>query len=173
AIVMSLSRLGKELEHQVKKEVEFFKIQNLVVHTDLVILSVFKTADNHREVNTLYRKVQNRGGLMTVTEGLTEITVIFDAKFEEFAAPLLERGVKRIERKIGSLSVIFDDSYLSVPGFLYAVMRQIALQGINIVELSSTATEFILYLDESDIQLAFDTLYGTFSNRASAGLIPA
>jgi hypothetical protein len=173
AIVMSLSRLGREGEKTKKsKKDEFFKIDNLVVHSDLIIVTVYKTAANHREVNNLYRKVQKAGGIMTVTEGLTEITIIFQSRFASAAQEILQEEAKRIEKNISSLSVKFDDTYLDTPGFLYAVLRQIAMQGINIIELSSTATEFILYLADKDIQLAFDTLYGTFSTRQRHGLIP-
>ncbi|MCB0331510.1 MAG: hypothetical protein KDD70_17685 [Bdellovibrionales bacterium] len=170
AIVMSLSRLGRELDEGSDRG--FFQIHNLVVHTDLLIVTLYKTPENHKEVNNVYRKVQKREGLITVTEGLTEITVILEAKHEMFAEELLENKPKRIDRKVGSLTVKFDDRYLETPGFLYAVLRQVALQGINIKEVSSTSTEFILYLAESDIQLAFDTLYRTFSSRNQHGLIP-
>ena len=172
AIVMSLSRLGKEL-HEGGDDAEFFRIHNLVVHTDLMIITLFKTPENHKELNALYRKVQKREGVITVTEGLTEITVIFEAKHESYAESLLAGKPKRVDRKIGSLTVNIDDEYLETPGFLYAVLRQVALQGINIAEVSSTATEFILYLAEKDIQLAFDTLYRTFSSREQHGIIPA
>ena len=173
AIVMSLSRLGKEVDWEEASDGGFFKIHNLVVHTDLMILTLFKTPENHKEVNSLYRKIQKREGVITVTEGLTEITVIFEAKHEQYAEDILASKPKRVDREVGSLTVKFDDRYLDTPGFLYSVLRQVALQGINIAELSSTATEFILYLNEKDIQLAFDTLYGTFSSRDKHGLIPA
>lgn len=173
AIVMSLSRLGKEMDWSDEDETGFFRIHNLVIHTELTILTLFKTPENHKEVNGLYRKIQKKEGIITVTEGLTEITVIFEAKHEEFAQTLLQGPPKRVDKDVGSLTVKFDDRYLDTPGFLYSVLRQVALQGINIVELSSTATEFILYLAEKDIQLAFDTLYRTFSSRDKHGLIPA
>ena len=184
AIVMSLSRLGKEYSNS-DKGVDFFKIHNLVVHTDLIIVTVFKTTEFHKEVNSLYSKIQKKGGIITVTEGLTEITLIFESKYEDLAEKIIKSGTgsttgahrksaaKTVNRHVGSLSVKFDDTYLETPGFLYAVLRQIALQGINIIELSSTATEFILYMREKDIQLAFDTLYGTFSTRERHGLIPS
>jgi aspartokinase len=42
------------------------------------------------------------------------------------------------------------------------VLQQVAVQGINVVEIASTATELILYLDQKDVRLAFDTLYQRF-----------
>ncbi|MCI5064854.1 hypothetical protein MRY87_03915 [bacterium] len=172
AIVMSLSRLGKEFSSKELGAVRFFHIHNIIIHTQLHVVTLLKNPENHREVHLLYQKVQKKGGLISVTEGLTEITLTFEAKYEKLAKEVLSAKPKRWEEEVGSLTVKFDDRYGEEPGFLYAVLRQIALQSINIVEVSSTATEFILYLQERDIQLAFDTLYRTFSAREHHGLLP-
>jgi hypothetical protein len=36
---------------------------------------------------------------------------------------------------------------------------------VNIVEIASTSNELIIYLEERDVELAFDTLYRQFVRR--------
>ena len=78
-------------------------------------------------------------------------------------------GIKEVPFKetksIGSLSVRFDESYLKTPGFIYLVLQQLYFQNLNVVELTSTATELIIYLSEDEVQLAFDTLYSRFRKK--------
>ena len=47
--------------------------------------------------------------------------------------------------------------------FLYYILQQTTLQNINIIEISSTFTEIVLYVEEQDTKLTFDTVYESFS----------
>jgi len=40
------------------------------------------------------------------------------------------------------------------------------LQGVNVIEIASTSTELIVYINESDVRIAFDTLLRAFVERA-------
>jgi aspartokinase len=68
--------------------------------------------------------------------------------------------------KVAALSVRFNAKYLEVPGLLYKILEQIALQGVNVIEIASTSTELIVYINESDVRIAFDTLLRAFVERA-------
>jgi prephenate dehydratase len=68
----------------------------------------------------------------------------------------------RIARDIASLSISLTDENLAAPGVLYRLLQPLALQGINLAEVTSTTKEFHLYLAEGDILLALESLYGTF-----------
>ncbi|MCB0352124.1 MAG: hypothetical protein KDD64_01330 [Bdellovibrionales bacterium] len=168
AILMSLSRLARGDEFQGEADPDRgFEIGALNVHSGLVVYTFYKNSDSHKAANQVYRKIQHRGGFITITEGITEITIITEDRFGELFKEDFVEKPKHHNQRIASLSVKFHQSYVNQPGFLYSILQQITLQGINVVEVASTATEFILYLEESDVQLAFDTLYGTFSSRES------
>ncbi len=161
AILMGLSRLGKEVQGTLETDSSAFSLANMSVHTGLMIFTVEKSPSHRKVVNNVYRKVQSKDGYITISEGTHEITVILQDDFE----PLLEEvKPKFTERRIGALRVMFSADYVGTPGFFYAILQQLALQNINLVEIASTATEFILYLREQDVQLAFDSLYQSFSS---------
>ncbi len=167
ALSMALSRFGSSLPKGAKPALARFKFKNLAITSDLVVLTLPKEPDTHKLINQLYSKLAKREGHFTVTEGLSQVTIIIDEKDLDvaqaiFDSPTQGRGPKSKPARAASISVSFDPKYLSTPGFLYVILQQLALQGINILELSSTATELILYVKPSDVTLAFDTLYERF-----------
>ena len=60
----------------------------------------------------------------------------------------------------------FDSRYLKVKGILHQLLEEIALQNINVIEVTSTATEFCVFLEQADVQLAFDAIFNRFGRRA-------
>ncbi len=73
---------------------------------------------------------------------------------------------RRVYRNLAGLGVKFQEAYLETPGLLYQLLQQLALQNINVVEVASTTTEFNIYLDDRDVQLAFESLYNRFIREA-------
>jgi len=163
AILMALSRLQRS---ETKKKVQpQFEIKKLAANSSLVISTFTKTKTLHRMVNEFYAKVQDSGASLTISEGTTQVTIIYDSEFLPLKNKLIRDIPFKENQEIGSLSVRFDESYLKTPGFIYLVLQQLYFQNINVVELTSTATELIIFLAEDDVQLAFDTLYSRFRRR--------
>jgi len=161
ALLMALSRYQRS-EQKKRKGSEAFVVKKLSVNSGLAIATFSKTPEIHRAINEFYRKVQSAQGFFTLSEGVTQITAIFDAEHLALRKKLIREKAIREYSDVGSLSVRFDDRYLETPGFLYLVLQQLYLQNLNILELTSTATELILFLKEEDVRLAFDTLYQRF-----------
>lgn len=161
ALLMALSRYQREESLQRKAAPEF-RVKKLSINSGLVVTTFAKTPEVHRSLNELYRKVQSSQGFFTLSEGVTQITAIFEEEFLPVRKKLVRERALREYTKVGSLSVRFDEKYLEVPGFLYFVLQQLYLQNLNVLELTSTATELIVFLAEEDVRLAFDTLYRRF-----------
>lgn len=165
ALSMALSRLSPGLPKNARQKIERFKFKNLVIQPGLVIFSLKKDAETHRQVNQLYGRASKNRSHFGVSEGLNQVTVIVDEHEMEAAQSIFDSKSLLKPIRASSVSMSFDPKYLSTPGFLYIVLQQIALQGINILELSSTATELILYVGPDEVTLAFDTLYQRFMKR--------
>lgn len=169
SIVMSLSRLQREFEAKEAVSSFEFRIESLTVHTDLVIVTYPKTELSHRGMSDLHSRVRKNRGHFTVTEGINEITAIIERKHEAVLNKLLPEKPLFYRADVASLGVKFPASYLHEPGFLYLILQQLYFQNINIIELSSTATELIVYLAHQDVRLAFDTIHGSFSKASGVG----
>jgi aspartokinase len=165
ALLMALSRMQRKKTSIKIKEGDPFFVEHVSLNTGLSIVTFLKNSTNHAAVVHLYKKVQKSGGYMTISEGMSEITVIveqgyIDDVYELFPdKPLIEK------KGAISLGIRFHKRYLQVPGYLYKVLQALTLQGINIWELSSTATEVSVYLDARDTHLALDTILGSFRQR--------
>ena len=161
AILMALSRYQKHMR-KISPKAEQFKITKLTVHTGLAIFSFDKTKEVLRAVNALHKFVLDRGGYLTISEGTFEITVIVESDFAPIVRKYLGRKIKYERAHVSAVVIHFPPKYVAVPGLLCIILQQVMLQGINVLEVASTYTEFVLYLDEANTQLAFDTLYRLF-----------
>lgn len=168
AIAMALSRMGPPSNTDVQSSTKVltdsplrFATSDISIRTGLELLSFPQTPDTRRELEKLYRKIQRKELFATLTEGTREITLIFQSL--ESSVHLPEIGAPLIHRKdIGCIALYFPKQYGRTPGFLYTVFQQLFFQNINVIEIASTSRELLIYLDEQDLQLGFDTLLERF-----------
>jgi aspartokinase len=165
AILMNLSRRHQQwAQHPFHPQQQFY-IDKINIHTDLCSFTLVKTSQSHRELNRLYAEVQKRDGFMTITEGISEITTIVESENFALATQWMTEPIRLVNQDIASVGVKFHEKFIEVPGLLYMILQTVTLQHINIVELASTATEFIIYIDQKDIYLAFDAILSKFGKQ--------
>jgi aspartokinase len=161
AVLMALSRYQRGLK-KFAPHPSKFRVKHLTLRTDLATVSVAKTAQSLTAVHDFHTRLQKTRSYITITESTGEVTLLFEATHLALAKKLLGRGIKFSNETLAALALHFSPEYAAEPGFLCAVLQQLLLQGINVVEVASTYTEFVLYIEEKDAKLAFDTLYGLF-----------
>jgi len=169
SLVMALSRLARNRTPSSKARIiREFKIENVSVRSGLSTLTLHRSADTHRATQAIYSKLNRKESYFTLSEGTSEITIIFERS--ELAAvlaalPVGERPKLRRDN-IAALGVRFHEKYIAIPGLLHRILQQITMQGINIAELASTATELVIYIDEKDVRFGLDTLLRAFVEKA-------
>ncbi len=162
AVLMSLSRLQRRWEVQQPAPQRQFRVDRINVQGGLCALTLPKQLTTLRELAELFSRVQQEGGYLTLTEGVSEVTVILEQRHLARVPEVLSVVPRRVYRNLAGLGVKFQEAYLEMPGLLYQLLQQLALQNINIVEVASTTTEFNIYLDDRDVELAFESLYNRF-----------
>ena len=167
AIQMSLSRLQARLREDVERRTAEFRLDKVHIQPGLCSLTSEKSVRNHGDFGKLYNFIQSEQGFITLTEGVGEITAIFESKHLQQALRLLSAAPSIRRDQISSLGIRFHERFLDVPGVLHQILQTLALQGINVVELASTSTELTVYLHESDVELAFESIYRRFAGRLS------
>lgn len=163
ALVMALSRYRKS--QATHTPLSGFHIDHIWVRQGLASITWPKTAEVHKAIAALFREVQQAGGFVTVSEGISEITAIGEKADFEQIEPHLQQSVAVRIAQIAGIGVKFGKRYLDQPGLLYHILQQVALQGINVAEVSSTATEFVVYVAEDQAQLAFDSIFQRFCQK--------
>lgn len=164
AILMALSRLRRSRKLRNTKASRV-AIRSISVQSSLAVFSFAGTPENQTQVARLYRELRKKRAYVTVTESRHEVTVIV----EEANVALLQEYVpakpSHSRRGLGSLGIGLDENRLNSPGVFHYVFQQLYFQGINVVEIASTATELTVYLDTADVQLAFSTLFQAIEGR--------
>jgi hypothetical protein len=162
AVLMNLSRLQSDLRKTLP-EIVGLKLASINIFSDLFSMTFFKNSELHLFLNKIYFDVQNANGFITVSEGAGEITFICESRFRKMIEEKLPSKPKHFSDNLSGIGLRLFEDQLDSSGVIYYVLQQLFLQNINLVEISSTYTEFILYVKKEDTQLAFDTLFNTFS----------
>lgn len=164
AIAMALSRLQAELPPpDVGPEVSL--TDRITVQRGLAILTFPNTPRVHEGLGTLQERMRGGRRYLTVTEGIREITLIVEAHALDVVRDAVDERTTREATNVASLSVSLTDEHLSTSGVLYRLLQPLALQGLNLAEVTSTTREFHVYLAEADVMLALDALYAAFGGR--------
>lgn len=168
SLVMALSRLARAraAKQRAVKSADF-KVEHVSVRAGLSVLTLHRSAESHRATQSIYAKLRKRDSYFTLTEGTSEITLIFERSQLETVLESLPKGEKPKLRRdnLAALGVRFHPRYIEVPGLLQRILQQITVQGINVAELASTATELVIYVAEHDVRHGLDTLMRAFVER--------
>jgi len=161
ALLMCLSRLQRK---KVKK-VGLYKtptVVNVTVHSGLCSISYFANRQLFEKINKIYTEIKKVNGYISIIQGINETTLIIDKQFMGISDKYITEPRKNFQKDIASLNIELDENVYDIPAQFYFLIQAISLQGINIREITSTFSEVILYLDEKDIKLGFDTIYNVF-----------
>ena len=165
AVLMNLSRLSKRVAPAPGSHEDELVLDKVSVQSGLCSATLLKTPESHRELNKVFQRIQSRNGFVTVTEGIREITMIVEADNLELLLGALSAAPRIVHRNLASVGMTFDSRYLKVKGILHQLLEEVALQNINVIEVTSTATEFCVFLEQADVQLAFDAIFNRFGRR--------
>lgn len=157
AIAMALSRLIPTLSNDTPEPLNF-QLEKISVTTGLCTASYARTVTTHRAINRLQTDMLKRGAFCSVSEGMREVTVIVERRFEKRLRDLVEEKPVYEHNNLASVEILFGNSYTETPGMLYMLLQRAALQNINLIEITSTCSGITLFISENDTRVLFDTL---------------
>jgi len=112
-----------------------------------------------RQIKLLQEMEHHPDAFITFTSGVFEITILVSGDMREkvsrtFRSETLVSSFDRLSAVILRLS---DDTVLT-PGIYYLILKQLAWENINLMELVSTFREFIIIIQNSQVDRAFSIL---------------
>ena len=160
SIVMALKRTAKKLKLPSRKIKKLEPKGELVVRSNLTeyILMASETAMKQLAVfaQTL---TKHPNTFFAVTKGVREIDVLVSNSLKADLLKLLRK--EKIIVKLEDLSLItlfHSEGAVFTPGFHYSILKALAWENINIIEIVSTYTELTIILKSKDIDGAFSVL---------------
>jgi aspartokinase len=166
AIVMALKRLADKLMTHNQSGAVFQHAPDMMVRSNLFELTVSNSPTLPQKLPRLAElvAVQNNANFLTVTSGVYETTIIASEALYIQIKNILsnERTAKEIP-DLSSITVRVNDVFLETPGSIAHILKHLAWEGINIIEVVSTYLELTIILRQQDTDRAFAALKNAFN----------
>lgn len=133
---------------------------NLSIKSGIADISVSRSPHLLAKLDRLFGIVDyERGEIMNIIQGSYEASIITNQRHEKNIIKVLQKeNVLSVEKNLGALSIMFGKEFLYTPGVIYAAVKELAWNNINIYELISTNTELTFILSSKDIIRAYKLL---------------
>ncbi len=156
SIVVALSRLSRDMKKQ-KSLLPNIIVENISVKSGLVEMTFDKTEENRNQLKILYQdKRFTSADFSTVTQGVGEISVVVPEHLKTMVISVYKSAKpKLLLENLASLTITIDGKHIEIPNTFFAIIRNLALKRINIVEVISTYTELTFILHQKDLEEAF------------------
>lgn len=172
AIVMALRRIAAEIkERNALFERTTGKIKDIVVRANLCEFTFLKSEfilERWREL--LHQGRKEREAFFAFTQGAFEITIIVNAALEgEVKEIFSEEKLISSIAQLSAISIRLPQDTVQSPGVYYSILKQLAWQNINLIEVVSTLTEFTVILENREVDRAFSILLKYFAKKNISG----
>ncbi|MBN2246635.1 MAG: aspartate kinase, partial [Candidatus Aminicenantes bacterium] len=165
AVVMALNRIAGKMNQQAIKNPDKKKIiGDLIVRSSLSEFTYRISDITTEKQRTLLKETQkDRGQFVTITRGIDQLTIIISASFNNLVQKIFkdEPFVRQID-DLASITCKLYDDVIFVPGIFYTILKLLAWENINVIEVVSTYTEFTIILERSQVDQSFSILMKHF-----------
>ena len=165
AVVVALNRLSRRIVKRARKQKSVFRrAPELTVRSNLVELTY---ANSENLVLRQRRLLDQHGGksnlVLTFTQGINETTIVASRELREKIQTHF-RGEKLIDKidNLSTVSVLLPRNTALIPGVYSYILKALAWEGINVVEVVSTLNELMIVLEDKNIQQAFSVIKRLF-----------
>ncbi len=162
AVIMAVKRFAHNAETKIetKKMSEVLSNSTINLKSGIADIAIEKTESLFELLSDLARKVKtHKGEVLSLIEGQTEAAIIIDEKYvDEVIKRLPKKSVIKVERNIVDLHILCPPEFWNAPGIIYFVTKNLALAGINIIDLVTTPTEFAILVRKEEAGKAFEAI---------------
>jgi aspartokinase len=158
---MALRRLAPHLAARGRPpQTRTARPSDLTVRSNLVELT-FHVSETirgrHRRL--LDRLARADDAFVTYTQGATEVMLMVSAALEKTVLEVFagERLVAKVH-DLSALVIRLSPGTVQTPGVYYAILKRLAWQNLNVVDVVSTSTEFTIVVANDEVDKAFAAL---------------
>jgi aspartokinase len=160
AVMMAVRRLEPEVSRRIGGRRSMPAVGDLTVRSNLMEFTFRNSATlraSHRRF--LGRLAHVPDGFVTYTQGVSQVMLIVSASLERAVEEAFE-GESRVAtlKNLSALVLRLAPTVVKTPGAYYRILKQLAWQEINVIDVVSTYTEFTIILDDAQVNAAFAAL---------------
>lgn len=163
AIIMAIKRLTPGTYHRLNLKIEGIvrEIGDFLVRSNLTSFT-FENSDTlsikQSEIIEILEKDKKKS-FYTISKGVTETSIVTNLFEKDLILDLLKNeSLKSKNENLASITVQLPTLNTEVYGVYYYILKQLAWEGLNIVDIISTANEFTIIFNQVDIDKAFRIL---------------
>jgi len=162
AIVMTIKRMSPGLYYRLN-----IKITNMMSELgDFLVRSnlsdfTYENSESLKNAQTDFIQLlrKENDNFYTISQGLSETTFIVSASQNEIVKEFFKKEkLKAHSEKLASVTVKLPTVNTEIYGIYYYILKQLAWEGINIVQVVSTSNEFTIVVNQAEIDIAFKIL---------------
>jgi len=165
AIVMGLKRLSSKIKKTHNKQRSFFKNPpDLMVRSNLVEITILNSESLLNRQKRLLEQIKSvQNYFLTFTQGIYETTIIVSKNLEEKLLKIFEaeKIISKFEN-LSSITIQLPEGSALIPGIYSFILKALAWEGINLIEVVSTFNEFTIILESKNTDRAFSILKRIF-----------
>jgi hypothetical protein len=162
AVVMAIKRMTPGLYQRLNTKITNMMgdLGDFLVRNNLTDFT-FENSDTLKTAQTLLfeRISKESDSFFALCQGVTETTYVLQerhsALMEKYFA---KERLKSHNLNLSSVTVVLPNLNNEIYGVYYYLLKHLAWQGINIVEIVSTSTEFTVVVRQDDVESAFGIL---------------
>ena len=162
AIVMAIKRMSPGIYHKVDLKINnvIGGIGDFLVRSDLIDFTIENSETIQKSQANLIQFLQeDKDCFFTLCKGITETTYVMNAKYiDESRRFFANETIKAQNLNLSSITVELPTTNIETYGVYYYILKHLAWEGINIVQVVSTANEFTAIVHSNDIDDAFKIL---------------
>lgn len=164
AIVMAIQRLKPKLSKlNIEDELMNYlkNMGEIIVRSDLIDYTFKNSATLIQKQQRLLKEIQTMKDVFHASsKGVYETNIVTSRSMGDVVERIFgEEDLLNKLTHLASITMRLPDDNISIPGVYYYILKKIAWESINVVEMISTTNEFTLILNKKDVNQTFNLLH--------------
>jgi len=156
AIAMALHRLPEKKKHTHFGFRFLKRISDITLRSDLTLLFVHNTSGILKRLSAFEQQYPE--SIQGVTKGLAETLVISRKDAGKALGKAFGKSVSRTQERVTSVTMRLPQESMAVPGVYYPILKALAWEGVNVVEVVSAGTELTLFVEDKNVEKALQVI---------------
>lgn len=164
AIIMALKRFKSFSFKKNHSRLIFNQLPELILRSQLVEITYENSDGLIEKVEELFHPASNtKNFFCTITQGVFETAIITNMSFY----PQLQKMFKKETviawlENLTAITIRLPKENVQTPGVYYRILKSLAWENINVIDVVSTHTEFTILLQEGEVEKGFSAIKKIF-----------
>jgi aspartokinase len=155
SVLMAIQRISKDFKPKYSSENIFNNPPSLTIHSGLFLLTYLGNQIN---------LVRNTGDFVLMTHGINETTLVANAKLQkQINESLNEKLIKTQINNFAAITIELPKQATKNPSVYYFFLKSLAWEGINVMQIFTTAEELTFIVMEKDLKTALGIIQSLFN----------